>query len=193
MDSLSHILAFRDTLRIVNVSTDNSFLDWKTLIAVFLGGAIAILGNFLLSLIQKKADLRKAFFEHHIEAYKEFSALCWQGHSVALKDTDPHAYPIAYEGFDALQAWLNVMVQTLDRLYLLLDKETYEAFQKLNAVIIQDLQNLRANATPATLDSATRNLGRQNVAQVQGLTVAVLISCRKFLRDTYNAPLPDLD
>lgn len=179
-----------DTLRILNLSPGpNIPLEYLGLLGVLLGASITFFGNWILAKRQVRIEIQRAFFLRRLEVYVRLAEIIWEVHSVRVKDASAEpidAYPQAYESFERLKDWLGDTVAHVDKNRLLLDQKTYDAFIALDKKIVEHLKQLKASSSSEIIDSATRNLGRKEVENLQQLATKIMESISRYIRGEYQ-------
>ena len=185
-----------DTLKILNLSpTPLIAPEYLGLLGVLVGASISFLGNWALAKRQAHIEIQRVFFLRRIEVYVKLAELVWEAHSVQINDVpdeSPVAYPIAYDSFEKLKGWLKNTVAFVDKSFLLLDQNTYDAFIALDKQVVDHLKELKLSSTADTVDVATRNLGRDQAGHIQDLVSKIMESIRHHMRQRHGVDLPKI-
>ena len=116
--------------------------------------------------------------------------MLWQGYSILVKTDNNgkrHVFPKAYENLEELKKWLNSLVEIFDRNRLLLDQETYSAFDNnLNQKLLKDIQTIKEKDSS---EKVCQCIGTETQGEVQQFVEKIFDSSRNFIKLEYKIRL----
>lgn len=116
--------------------------------------------------------------------------MSWEGYHILVKSgpgEEQDAFPKAYQTFEGLHSWMNLISESIDRNRFLLDQGTYRAFDQLNHKVLDYLDQIgKSGLSGELLNLRCRNTGRSSVGYVQKLSESFMDAARRYIREKYN-------
>ena len=136
--------------------------------------------------IKHELKSQNVFFSKRLEAYIKIAELNWQTYHVTQKIEECFdCFPTVYKTFRNLKEWNDSISQHIDKNRLLLDQDTYRAFDKLNNHILSSINQLiKLSLLEEESYNECRKLEREKCSEVQKLSEGFMEAARIYINKT---------